>query len=276
MKKLLFAALAASVLIFAACNKEIAYNSNSGGDGSRDSASNLKLDQVTQGDVSAPDGDNEDWYYFMLPGDGTITPRIHWDRAYDLHGDMVLYDGYGQEIEVMGIVPGVTDYAFKPLEGNGQNRYFVAIKVTDGKGSYGVEVGFEPKPEPEIAPDETIPEETTPEKRVPRPKCVPAAECKSGQNCCKESGHSEPQPVSTDPIAKGTVVLVTQRGDDLCDIKISGIGTKNNIQPGMKAEVRGLKRSVDLYKCLPTSCLATVKATPDELKRYDTIDVYAN
>ena len=48
-----------AALWLSSCSKEIEYNSNSGYDGSRDSASQLLVNTSKVDDVSAPDGDNE-------------------------------------------------------------------------------------------------------------------------------------------------------------------------------------------------------------------------
>ena len=66
-----------AALWLSSCSKEIEYNSNSGYDGSRDSASQLLVNTSKVDDVSAPDGDNEDWFYFMPPSDGLVTVRTY-------------------------------------------------------------------------------------------------------------------------------------------------------------------------------------------------------
>ena len=116
-----------------------------------------------------------------------------------------------------------------------------------------------------------------PKESGPRNRCVPIEKCKKGQNCCK--------PKTTKPVAddddiaegektvQGTIVLVTPRGDGIADVKINGIGSKNHVKKGAKAYLRGLKRKVNIYSCLNVSCQATIKATSDELQKYDRVDV---
>lgn len=278
MKKSILALWAASALVCMACEKEIPYNSNSGENGTRDSAAVIQFDKVTTGQISAPDGDNEDWFYVFPSEEGKVNVSIHWENHSGIDGQMVLCNGYGQAIQTLNIDSHQSDYTFNEQDVT-PNRYFIAIKADKGKGTYSINSSFY-VPQPDVV--ETTTDQSTDTSQQPQTRCVPASKCKPGQRCCKETIHTQDSP-KPDPepapapvvIAKGTIVLVTQRGDELCDIKISGIGTQNQIQPGKKAVVRGLNRSVDIYKCFNTSCMATVKATPEELNRYDKIEVYS-
>lgn len=265
-----------AALWLSSCSKEIEYNSNSGYDGSRDSASQLLVNTSKVDDVSAPDGDNEDWFYFMPPSDGLVTVRTHIDSPNGFVGTISVLDGFGRQLYALNTNDSQQIYEFLEFEVKPE-RYFISIITSQGKTSYTVRADFREPPPPE-PPIEIIPEDPTPSSSSSRSSCVPADKCKSGQKCCRQK-----TPQTTDEgIAEGektivgTIVLVTPQNGDTSDIKISGLGTSKGVKKGAKAYLRGLKRKVDIYSCMTTSCQATVKATSEELLQYDKVDVVVN
>ena len=273
-KKSLICILAVTALMnFASCSKEIEYNSNTGHDGSRDSASQLLVNTNKVDEISAIEGDHEDWFYFTPPEKGLIGVSIFVDKPAETKMQISVMDGFGRTLHELSSNTSQNVYDFIKFEVNA-DRYFIAVRASEGKSSYTLKADFEvpppPMPEPEIVAE---PADDAP-KTSRRSSCVPADKCKSGQKCCKPKATASDDEISpTDKTVKGTVVLVTQRGSDLCDIKISGIGSKNKVQKGAKAVLRGLNRKVDIYQCQVTSCHATVRATSEELAHYDTVDV---
>ncbi|MBQ1265246.1 MAG: hypothetical protein IIY06_00555 [Proteobacteria bacterium] len=253
-----------------ACKPDaIEYNSNSGFNGSRDSSTQLLIDNVMSETIDAAIGNNEDWYYVMVQQDGFITASVLFDNPSGIVGTLTIYDGFGRPIETETLnhpsqnIHTLPRIEVKPSE---NDRYFVAIKVTEGKSTYSIEAKFELPPEPEVAP---VIVENTP-KPTPKSSCVPADKCKSGQNCCKEKDKPAPENVK---IVQGSIVVSTPREGGIIDIRISGLGTKNGIKVGMKATLHGLNRKVELYSCKASTCNGTVKATTEELSRYGTVDV---
>ena len=81
-RSILFVCACALGLGLGACSKTIEYNSNSGYDGSRDSASQLLVNTSKVDDLSAIDGDNEDWFYFTPPEKGFITVEKSGRKSY--------------------------------------------------------------------------------------------------------------------------------------------------------------------------------------------------
>lgn len=271
-KSLICMAALSALVCFASCNKEIEYNSNTGHDGSRDSASQLLVNTNKVDDISADTGDHEDWFYFTPPEKGLIAVSLFVDKPDNATIQISVMDGFGRTLHEMTTSKGKNVYDFIKFDVEA-DRYFVAVKAKNGSSSYTLKADFEvpppPMPEPEIVAE---PEE--PEKKSPRrPSCVPADKCKPGQKCCKPKAESDDEISESEKTVQGTIVLVTPRGSDIVDIKISGVGRKNNVEKGAKAILRGLKRKVDIYQCQTTFCMATVKATSDELTRYDTVDV---
>lgn len=272
-KSIIFIAAALAILNFAACSAGIEYNSNSGHDGSRDSATQLLVNSNKVDDLSAMDGDNEDWYYFNPPEKGLVTVSLFVDQPQNIAINISVMDGFGRTLHAMPTDKTKNVYEFDKFDVEA-DRYFIAVKTKEGKSSYTLKADFEvpapPMPEPEIITET----ESAPETQTRKPSCVPADKCKSGQKCCKpKQTDSSDEISSSEKTVKGTIVLVTPRGNDLTDIKISGIGNKNNVQKGAKAVLRGLKRKVDIYQCHTTFCMATVKASSEELANYDTVDV---
>lgn len=262
----------AFLFTFAACSeKTIEYNSNSGTNGARDTATQLLVNTNHVEDISAPDGDNEDWFYFMPPEKGLITVSAFIDSPHDLIVNIFIMDGFGKTLYNKTSNKTENTYVFDKFEVEA-DRYFIALKTTEGKSNYTIRADFElpPPPEPDPVEDDIEPAPGP----TPKQRCVPADKCKPGEKCCKK-----PQVVEEDGIAegvktiKGTIVLVTPRGDDLADVKISGLGSQKNVKPGAKAYLRGLKRRVDIYSCKTTFCMGTVKATSEELTHYDSVDV---
>ena len=279
MTKRILIALAVLSLSCVSCNKDAPYNSNSGDNGSRALATSIALNQDVTDSLSAKIGDNEDWFSFSPTEPGEVTVSVVLDDPAGMSVSASLYDSFGRELQTKETNPGTNVYLLDKYEAT-TDRYFVAMKTTKGEGNYTLKVGFEVPKVEEVAVNTNTEVEENTEKQ---PSCVPADKCKPGQKCCRSKSSSTTPPptppADSDEITpetktiKGTIVLITPRGDDLSDIKINGIGLKKNVKPGMKAVLRGLKRKVDIYKCLNTSCQATVKATSEELAHYDTVDV---
>ncbi|MBQ9817763.1 MAG: hypothetical protein IJM59_09940 [Proteobacteria bacterium] len=268
-----------AALALASCNKEIEYNSNTGHDGSRDSASQLlvndgKADNTKVDDISAPDGDNEDWFYFMPPEDGLVTVNAYVDQPQKIIMTITVMDSFGRPIHSIETNKSDNVYSFPQIEVKPE-RHFISFVTRDGKSSYSVRADFELPPVIEEPPAPVI--DDTPQVSGPKPSpkpCVPADKCRPGQKCCKAKAAPEEEDEAVpEKTVKGTIVLITPRGNDLADIKINGIGSKNNVKKGAKAYLRGLKRKVDIYDCKTNFCMATVKANSDELAQHDTVDV---
>lgn len=262
------------VLVLAACKPETPeYNSNSGFDGSRDSASQLMIDNVKSDTIDATLGDNEDWYYLIAQNDGFITINLFLDSAAEIEGSFAVHDGFGRPIqsETLNKVPQSL-HVLPRFEVKTNERYFIAVKANSGKSTYSVEAKFEFPPEPEPDPiivDDTPVQTTTPTKQA----CIPIEKCKPGQNCCKAKKPAEDEVPANAKIVQGSIVVSTPREGGIIDIRINGLGSKNGVKVGMKAFLHGLNRKVELYSCKTTSCNGTVKATAEELSRYGTVDV---
>ena len=273
-RSILFVCACALGIGLGACSKTIEYNSNSGYDGSRDSASQLLVNTSKVDDLSAIDGDNEDWFYFTPPEKGFITVRANVDNPSAIVMSIEILDGFGRTLHSMTTNSSKSVYEFIKFEVEPE-RYFIALKTREGKSPYTIRADFEVPPPPVVYEPviEEEPEPDTPTKSSSS-KCVPADKCKPDQKCCRPKA----QPSNDDGIAEGektivgTIVLVTPQGE-VTDIKISGIGRSKGVKKGAKAYLRGLKRKVDIYSCLATSCQATVRASSEELTHYDKVDV---
>ncbi len=257
-KKILLSLAAIAAFAVAGCSeKTIEYNSNSGVNGSRDKASQLLIDSSYTEDISAPKGDNEDWYYFVPPEDGFITVKTFVDKPQSLIATITIRDSFGKPVNSMTTNHSENAYEFTKFEVKPE-RYFVSLITTDGESEYTLRAEFELPPPPDIdeTPVETPSTGHTTRPRNPNGNTTPAP---------------DPDPVK--PTITGTIVLVTPRGENLSEIKVNGIGKNKGVKAGAKAYLRGLNRKVDLYKCLNTSCTGTVKATSEELTHYDKVDV---
>lgn len=254
------------------CSKGVEYNSNSGYDGSRDSASQLLVNTSKVDDVSAIDGDNEDWFYFAPPEKGQVTVRANIDNPADVKMTIEILDGFGRTLYSMASNSSKNIYEFVTFDVTAE-RYFIALKATEGKSAYTIRADFQVPPPPiEYEPAEPEPEEAAP-AAAKTTRCVPADKCKEGQRCCKPKAQASDDAIAPgEKTIQGTIVLITPQGE-LSDIKISGIGNSKGVKKGAKAILRGLNRKVDIYSCMTTSCQATVRASSEELARYDKVDV---
>ena len=258
-KKSLISFGVAALIALAGCSEKPAYNSNSGVNGSRDSASQLLVNTNLIEDISDPQADNEDWFYFNPPEEGVIDISVYIDHPKDIILKMAVMDGFGRTLQSLTSNHNDNIYNFAKFDVK-PDRYFISLITTDGESSYTLRADFSvPVVEPEVVP-EVVEDPGTGKKRPKGTK--PAASASSDEGL--------------DPTAKtikGTVVLVTPRGENVSDIKISGIGKNKGVKPGAKAYLRGLNRKVDIYNCLNTSCTGTIKATSEELTHYDIVDV---
>ena len=264
-KKLLLSLAAVAAFAVAGCSETLEYNSRSGINGSRDAANQLLVNSEHTEDISAPKADNEDWYYFMPPEEGLVTVKAVIDRPQSIVVAIAVRDSFGIPIQTIETNRSENIYTFPQLEVKTE-RYFISLITTNGESGYTVRVGFEVPPPVVIEPD--------PE---PDPGPTPTPTKCKGSSCKKP-----PQPDTTptggpnpdDPKITGTIVLVTPRGENLCEVKIDGVGKNKGAKAGAKAYLRGLNRKVDIKKCLNTSCTGTIKATSEELSHYDKVDVY--
>lgn len=270
--KLLSMAISATLLL--ACGpKEIPYNSNTGYDGSRDSASQLLVNTSKVDNINATIGDNEDWFYFMPQENGSIKVSVFFDNPKELDANVSILDGFGRTMQTQSMRAGQNIYEFESFDVKTE-RHFIAVKCTKGHSDYTLRADFSlPPPPPEIIPEEEPEVETRTSSRPASTRCIPADRCKPGQKCCIAKTVPDDEIRPDEKTVKGTIVLVTPRGGELSDVKISGIGQKTKVQPGAKAYLRGLKRKVDIYACQRTFCNATIKASSEDLVRYDTVDV---
>jgi len=261
LKKLFFILFAAlSLAALTACAPdEVAYNSNSGFNGTRDSASQLEIDKNVSEDLNAAIGDNEDWYFFTPKEAGTAKVSAFFDSPAALEGTVNIYDGFGRPLQSFNINKAQNIQESAPFEVTAE-RYFIALKLNAGQSNYSVRVDFKLPEPPAIEIEETVATNDTPSSgHHTKPSKKPTTDAAG-----------IPEGAKT---LKGTIVLVTPREGDVSDIKISGFGSQNGIKPGMKAYLRGLNRKVDIYACKNTFCNATIKANSEELARYNTVDV---
>ena len=262
------------VLAVTACKPDAPeYNTNSGYDGTRDSASQLLLDNVKSDTIDATNGDNEDWYYFLAKEDGFITVNLFLDAPAEIEGSFTVHDGFGRPIQNDPLAKSPQSLHVLPrFEVKANERYFIAIKAINGKSTYSIEVKFELPPTPE--PDPVIVDDT-PDPTPTKQACIPADKCKPGQNCCKskKTNDNDDAVPANAKIVQGSIVVSTPREGGIIDIRINGLGSKHGVKVGMKAYLHGLNRKVDLYSCKSSSCNGTVKATSEEIARYGTVDV---
>lgn len=300
-------AAVSAVLAFSSCDKTIAYNSNSGDNGSRDSAMQLLINTNKTEDISAPEGDNEDWFYFIPDENGLVTVSAYIDKPSDIILTLAVMDGFGRPIHSITTNHSENMYSLPEFKVEHDN-YFISLITTDGKSSYTLRADFripEPEPECEIGTfacsgnilmqckeklgfvqisecdndsqecDSTVGECKTVSSG--RRKCVPADKCKKGENCCKSNTQNTNDNSDgigeNDKTVTGTIVLVTPRDSNVADVKINGLGSKKGVKKGAKAYLRGLNRKVDIYDCKTTYCMAAIKASTDELTHYDKVDV---
>ena len=270
---LLFVGVCALSLGFSACTKTVEYNSNSGYNGSRDSASQLLVNTSQVDDLSAPDGDNEDWFYFAPPEKGKVIVRANVDNPQNIVMSIEVLDGFGRLLYSQTTNASKSIYEFVPFDVEPE-RYFIALKTKEGKSAYTIRADFEVPPPPvEYVPVVEEDQNVQTAKPASRPSCVPADRCKSGQRCCKPKASADEDGIAEgEKTIVGTIVLVTPQGE-ISDIKINGLGTQKGVKKGAKAYLRGLKRKVDIYSCMTTSCTATVRASSEELAHYDKVDV---
>lgn len=141
-RSILFVCACALGLGLGACSKTIEYNSNSGYDGSRDSASQLLVNTSKVDDLSAIDGDNEDWFYFTPPEKGFITVRANVDNPSAIVMSIEILDGFGRTLHSMTTNSSKSVYEFIKFEVEPE-RYFIALKTREGKSPYTIRADFE-------------------------------------------------------------------------------------------------------------------------------------
>ncbi len=268
---------------------EVEYNSNSGANSSMSTAHAITFDKINSASLSAPTGNNEDWYEFTVTENGLISMDFSADSPSHLIFNVALLDSFGRPLDNITTNASQTTYSFEKREAE-PDRYFVSIATNmdkkygsencTGESAYSVAVHFELPPPPAPVVDEAAiaaakaAEEAAEADQKSSAKCVPADKCKAGQKCCKPKKPATPAPVVVqEKTVSGEVVSVTPQSNGKLIIKISGIGSDVGVHKGMTGKLHGTNISVNIYSCASKACQATVEASADEVKRIKNVDV---
>ena len=278
MNKRILSVLAALVLI-SGCG--VAYNSNSGTNGTRDSATQLSTGIAITEKCDADVGNNEDWYTFTPSEPGTINININ-ASSTENNNLLQLFDGFGRELKSLNIDPSKSVYSFDPIEITNVSadlRYFVKVTCLAGQTTYTIQTTLTPPPVPEVPSGNGNAGNgsgNNGEASSTQDDTSNAGQS-SGRHHRSKKDTQTTQPVEeeTEPVQtyEGMIVLITPSETEDTSIKIQNVGDKTNTKPGDKATLKGLNRKVKLVSCSKNYCMGSVKATPEELKRYDVVIV---
>ena len=279
---LLFIALSAAFLFYsAACTqKEVGYNSNSGLDGVRDTASQLYLNTSQDDRCNAEEGDNEDWRYMLIEEPGLLHVSVRVDNPR-MEADLYLHDGFGRPVDRLNVTESSDFYEFDPLEVP-VGRYYFRIACLKGQSVYTVSAAFD---QPEVVAEPSTvyvvepdpePEPVKPRKRDKKEKKVEKKPKETAPVIKIAPPEPEPEPVveSDNPPKSvvGTITLVTPGDSGKAKVVIRGIGKKYGITKDMRGTLKGRGKKVSLFSCESTKCQGIVEADEEELKEYDKVE----
>ncbi len=153
------------------CRQEdgASYNSSSGLDGRRDTATRLYLGTSQDDRCDAGEGDNEDWRFVLIRQPGVLNVSVGLDNPGSLEAELYLHDGFGRPIDRIPVHGDNDFYSFQALPVT-MGRYYFRIVCNQGTSVYTVAAEFqedrpervdpvkvyrfepEPKPEPALPP----------------------------------------------------------------------------------------------------------------------------
>ena len=132
-----------SLFLLAACG--IGPDGNSGTDGKRSDAPEIKLDEwaTDENGIDYGHGDRTDWKRFVVPRNGTLFVEVAFDNA-NVKAVVALYDRYGRKLGEKAKEKGKGEPV--KFEGEvGKGKYFVQVMARDSedKSIYSVRVSME-------------------------------------------------------------------------------------------------------------------------------------
>jgi len=114
------------------------FDENTGGDGTRGEAREVRVDGPVDDRVSAIDGDNTDWKKFELDDDAKVTIHFWWDEP-GVGVSMTIRDELGQKLIAMKHGSGQREEALGPVKLKA-GAYFLEVSATDGASVYTFEI----------------------------------------------------------------------------------------------------------------------------------------
>lgn len=275
-------ALAASLCLSGCGPREIAYNSNSGPDGVRDTATQLYLNTSEDDRCNGDEGDNEDWRYLLIDEAGLLKVSVRVDNPR-MEANVFLHDGFGRAIDRLNINASSDFYEFNEIEVP-VGRYYFRIACDKGQSVYTVSASFR-EPQKVAEPAQVYVVEAAPEPKVeePRPR-KKRREKKEEPKKVEEPRPEpkveapEPEPVP-EPVAAlppkpvvGTITLVTPSDGGKAKITIRGVGSKYGVDSSMKGKLKGKGKTVTLIDCEKTKCQGIIEADQEELKDFTEVE----
>ncbi|OIP28990.1 MAG: hypothetical protein AUK47_28600 [Deltaproteobacteria bacterium CG2_30_63_29] len=272
------------MLAVLACGpKEVGYNSNSGADGVRDTATQLYLNTSDDDRCNAETGDNEDWKYLLIEQAGVLRVSVRVDNPR-MDADLFLHDGFGRAIDRLNITESSDFYEFSEIEVP-VGRYYFRVACMKGQSVYTVSAAFS-VPEDTAEPATVYVVEAEVQDKDPVEKKVKKVKTKKPDDPVvekdppvvvevkKDDPPVEEPPVTAEPPKKvtGTITLVTPDESGKAKITIRGIGSKYGVTKEMTGKLVGRGKKVTLYDCEARKCQGVVEADQEELKQYDKVE----
>lgn len=120
-------ALAAATFFVTSCIPQP--DGRSGGDGYRNDAAPIVLDEPTVDSVSWPDGDRTDWRRFVMEQSGVVTVVVQFSNL-SVAASVELFDTYGASL-TRRIKESGRDARLEISEPLAPGRYFLRIQAAD-------------------------------------------------------------------------------------------------------------------------------------------------
>ncbi|TNF29891.1 MAG: hypothetical protein EP329_14690 [Deltaproteobacteria bacterium] len=114
------------------------FDENTGGDGSRGEAREVRVDGPVDDRVSAEQGDNTDWKKFELEDTAKVTVHFWWDEP-SVAVSMTIRDELGQKLTAMKHGKGQREEQLGPIKLKA-GAYFLEISASDGASVYTFEI----------------------------------------------------------------------------------------------------------------------------------------
>lgn len=221
---------ALAALLLSACGG-VPVDANTGGDGVRDQAMGLFINEASITDsIDGDDGDNTDWRYVDVSEEGRLTLNIAFDRPEKLVGaEVSLHDEFGGRLEREVVAANRGSYVFAQEVAKAPTRFFIRVFTETGRSAYSIGASQSIKPAPPPPPPPPPPpvyEEPEPSPARPPVRQQPVRRAPPVKRATPPPARPAAPPPPVEPAAPAVVIegLVTRvlagKDNESCELTI--------------------------------------------------------
>lgn len=282
--------LGACLLATACARPPKQYDTNSGGDETRQTARKLFPGQNVTDSLDDPGGDHTDWKELRIRENGSLSVTVALDDVRGIEGFISIKDGFGVELERRPINPSDNLYNFDKIPVY-QGEYYVQVFLETGKSTYTVGAAFDPLNKGGVlagggqanggsggAGDNNPAVNTGGGGVAVRPRNGGGGKVQSGgEQGSQDSGTTVVQdapPAEDDSnfqSLRGRIARLVPLDGGGTQLIISGFGSADGVTAGMSGTIVGLGQGFRVTAVRSTGATAVTQAEAEDLGPYKTV-----